>query len=529
MPINFRHAFILICAGTLAAAPLLAQSDSADVLIRGGTVVDGTGSAPRRADVAIRGDRVSFVGDASRAHLHAGRTIDAVGLIVAPGFIDAHTHTAGDLSSPARKANAEYLAQGVTTVVAGNDGSSPLDIAGTLDTWKRQGIGTNAALFIGEGSVRQHVMGMSDATPTTVQLDSMRALVGRGMSGGALGLSTGLYYAPGSYATTEEVIALAMVAARDGGIYDTHLRDESSYTIGLIGAVNEAIRIGREAKIPIHISHIKALGTDVWGQSDTVIALIKRARAQGIDVTACQYPYTASGTSVGAALLPRWAEAGGRDSLLARIADSATHVRLVNDMRENLRRRGGAGALLITTQGGSRDTAKAGKIKGSTLAQVATARHVPPIDAALQIIRDGDASVASFNMKEADIDRFMVQPFMMTCSDGSDGHPRKYGTFPRKLRQYVYDRHVLSLPQAIRASSSLTASTLGLAGRGSIGVGKYADVIVFDPATIADRATYEQPTLLATGMRYVLVNGKLAVDGGRYTGALAGRPLRPAH
>lgn len=531
--LNLRHiAPILVCFWAMAAVPTAhAQTGSVDapvdatvdVLIRGGSVVDGTGAPPRQADVAIRGDRIVFVGDASHAGLHARRVIDAAGLVVTPGFIDAHTHTEGDLSSLARHGNVNYLMQGVTTVVSGNDGGGPLDIAKALDTWQRQGIGTNAALFIGEGSVRGHVMGMSDAKPTAAQLDSMRALVARGMNAGALGMSTGLYYAPGSYASTEEVIALAKVAAEHGGIYDTHLRDESSYTVGLIGAVDEAIRIGREAHIPIHISHIKALGTDVWGQSDTVIALIKHARAEGIDVTACQYPYAASGTSVGASLLPRWAEAGGRDSLLARIADSTTHARLVTEMRDNLRRRGGASALLITGRG---DTSATGSIFGKTLAQVAVARSTSPIDAALDIIKHRDASVASFNMKESDIDNFMVQPFVMTCSDGSDGHPRKYGTFPRKLRQYVYDRHLLSLSQAVHASSALTAETLDLKGRGVLAVGNYADVIVFDPKTVADRATYEQPTLLATGMRYVFVNGTPAIDGGTYTGALAGRVIR---
>jgi N-acyl-D-amino-acid deacylase len=506
---------------TVAASfPVLA--DSVDVLIRGGTVVDGTGAPARRADVGIRRDRIVFVGNSSRANIHAARTIDATGLVVAPGFIDAHTHTEGDLSSVARHGNVNYLMQGVTTVVTGNDGGSTLDIGGTLDRWQHQGIGTNAALFIGEGSVRGHVLGMSDAKPTPAQMDSMRTLVARAMDAGALGMSTGLYYAPGSYASTDEVIELARVAAAHGGIYDTHLRDEASYNVGLIGAVNEAIRIGREAHIPIHISHIKALGADVWGQSDTVIALIKRARAQGIKVSACQYPYTASGTSVGAALLPRWAEAGGRDSLLARIADSATHIRLVAEMNNNLRRRGGASALLITAR---RDTSL-GNITGKTLAQIAAARSVSPTDAAIDIVRHGDASVASFNMKESDIRNFMVQPFVMTCSDGSDGHPRKYGTFPRKLREYVYRQHVLTLPQAVHVRSALTAETLGLKQRGALRVGDYADVIVFDPRTVADRATYEQPAVLAEGMKYVLVNGTVAVDGGAYTGTLSGQAIR---
>ena len=503
----------------LPAAALHAQA--VDLLLRGGTVIDGTGAPARTADVGIRGDRIVFLGDASRAGLRPGRTIDVRGLVVAPGFIDPHTHTQGDLDhpDPSVRANLPYLMQGVTTVITNNDGGGTIDIGETLDAWTKHGIGTNAALYVPEGSVRRSVLGMSSAAPTAAQLDSMRDIVRRGMDEGAIGMSTGLYYAPGSYAATEEVIALATVAAEHGGIYDTHLRDESSYTVGLIGAVNEAIRIGREAKLPIHISHIKALGTDVWGQSDTVIALIRAARAEGIDVTASQYPYDASGTSVGASLLPRWAEAGGRDSLRARIADPATRARLTSEMENNLRRRGGPSTLLISS---TRDTS----ILGRTLEQVAAARHESPIDAAIQIVQQGDASVASFNMNEKDIEKFMVQDFIMTCSDGSAGHPRKYGTFPRLLREYVFNKHVLTLPQAIHRSSGLTAATLRLAGRGVLAVGNYADVIVFDTATVADRATYREPRLLATGMRYVLVNGTLAIEGGKYTGKMSGRALR---
>jgi N-acyl-D-amino-acid deacylase len=497
------------------------SAQAVDLLLRGGTVIDGTGAPPRAADVGIRGDHIVFLGDGSAAQLTPTRTIDVKGLVVAPGFIDPHTHTQGDLGSPdaQRRANLAYLFQGVTTVITNNDGGGTIEIGKTLDAWTKNGIGTNAALYVPQGSVRGAVLGMSSAAPTAAQLDSMRALVRRGMDEGAIGMSTGLYYAPGSYAPTEEVIELAKIAAQQGGIYDTHLRDESSYTIGLIGAVNEAIRIGRDAHIPIHISHIKALGTDVWGQSDTIIALMKQARATGVDITASQYPYDASGTSVGASLLPRWAEAGGRDSLRARIADPATRGRLTGEMTNNLRRRGGASKLLISS---TRDTS----ILGRTLEQVASARHESPIDAALQIIQQGDASVASFNMNEQDIEKFMVQPFIMTCSDGSAGHPRKYGTFPRLLREYVFNKHVLTLPQAVHRSSGLTAATLRLPQRGVLAVGNYADVIVFDTASVADRATYKEPTLLATGMRYVLVNGTLAIADGKYTGAMAGRALR---
>lgn len=494
-----------------------------DVVIRGGTVVDGTGAPARRADVGISGDRIVFVGNAAASHVAGARTIDATGLIVAPGFIDPHSHTLEDLSSRDRRSNVGYLMQGVTTVVTNNDGGGTIEIGRRLRAWAMDSIGTNAALYVPQGAVRGAVLGMSDATPTPAQLDSMRAIVARGMREGAIGISTGLYYAPGSYAPTDEVIELAKVAARYGGIYDSHMRDEGSYTpTGVVGSVNETIRIAREAHLPVHISHIKALGTDVWGQSDSIVAIIKAARVEGLDVTADQYPYLASGTSVGASLLPRWAEVGGRDSLRARVASSVVKPRLVSDMERNLIRRGGAASLLISA---TRDTS----ILGRTLEQVATARHVAPIEAALQIILAGDASVASFNMKESDLETFMVQPFVMTGSDGSSGHPRKFGTFSRKLREFVYDKPLLSLPQAVRSSSGLTAETLRIADRGVLAEGKFADVIVFNPATVRDKATYQQPTLLAEGMRYVLVNGVVAVSAGKYSGALAGRPLpRPA-
>ena len=518
---GLRHAIAIALVGlgpfVPAVRPLVAQGAPADLLIRNGRVIDGTGAPARSADVAITGDRITFVGDAARANVQANRTIDARGLIVAPGFIDPHTHTLEDLSSsdPKRRANIDYLMQGVTTVITGNDGGGPYEVARTLAKWKADGIGSNGALLVGYGSVRQAVMGMSDAKAEGAQLDSMRALVDKGMREGALGMSTGLYYAPQSYATADEVIAVAKVAAKYGGIYDTHLRDESSYTVGLLAAIREAIRIGHEAGMPSHISHIKALGTDVWGRSDSAIAIIEAARKAGDKVTANQYPYTASGSSVGASLLPRWAEVGGRDSLRARVADPVTQARLVTDMTENLRRRGGAKSLLITS---TRDTSMLGR----TLEAIAKARDVSPVEAAIQIIAAGDASVASFNMDENDIVAFMRRPWVMTGSDGSAGHPRKYGTFPKKWAEYVREKKVLTPEQFVRQSGSLTAETFGIKDRGVLATGKYADVVVFDDATFKDHSTYQKPTELATGMKYVLVNGKLAVDGGTYTGITAG-------
>jgi N-acyl-D-amino-acid deacylase len=504
---------------TLISAALLLSScvhaQDLDVILHNGTVIDGSGSPPVQTDVGISGDRIVFVG--SSAGKKAKRVIDAGALVITPGFIDPHTHTAEDLTNPKRCQNAPYLMQGVTTVATGNDGDSPERIGETLAKWTKQGIGTNASLFIGQGTVRRQVLGMSDAKPTPEQIEKMKALVDTAMNQGAIGLSTGLYYAPGSYSTTEEVIELARVAAQHHGIYDTHMRDESTYNIGLMNSVRETLRIGKEANIPVMISHIKALGADVWGQSTEVIALIDAARRAGIKATASQYPYDASGTSVTASLIPRWAEADG--NLLKNIDDPALHERLIKEMTENLRRRGGPQSLLMTS-------AQDKSIVGKNLAQIAQERKVSPIEAALQIIRAGGSDVASFNMTESDVEAFMKQPWVMTCSDGSDGHPRKYGTFPRKIHEYVYEKHVLSLQAAVRSSTSLPAETLQIKDRGLLKPGYYADVLVFDPKQFVDRATYPDPAVLAAGVRYLLVNGQLAVDKGELTSTLAGRVLR---
>ncbi len=494
--------------------------DSVSILIYGGTIVDGTGARPRIADVAIRDDRILWIAaPAGTDRPSARRTIDARGLIVSPGFIDPHTHTEADLTDPVRRKNLNYLAQGVTTVVTGNDGGGPINVAERLAKWEHTGIGTNAALLVGHGTVRGTVLGMSEAAPDLAQLARMRSLVDSAMRGGALGLSSGLYYAPGSYAATDEVIVLAQVASGYGGIYDSHIRDESSYTIGLLAAVAEALRIGREAKIPVHISHIKALGADVWGQSDSVIALVRQAQREGVVVSADQYPYLASGTSLGAALLPRWAEVGGRDSLVARLHNPATHPRLVKEMTENLRRRGGAESLLFT---GTQDT----RLRTKTLAQVAATRRISPTDAAIGVIIHGDVGVASFNMNESDLERFMVQDFVSTGSDGSDGHPRKFGTFPRKFREFVQEKGLMSLAQFVESSSRKTAEAFHIHDRGVLRAGAFADVVVIDTATYRDRATYIAPDRLANGVSYVVLNGEIVIDHGRQTGVLAGRVIR---
>lgn len=512
-------AFVFLFSNWLSVAEKATAADQLDILILHGKLVDGSGKKPWVADVGIRGDRIVFVGDAAKARLTAARMIDATGLVVAPGFIDPHTHTLGDLSDPKRKSNEAYLMQGVTTVITGNDGESALNIGDTLAKWDMQGIGTNAVLLAGFGTIRTKVMGPVDASPTAAQLEEMRSLAARAMDEGAFGMSTGLYYAPQSYAKTEEVIELSKVIAAKGGVYDTHMRDEGSYTIGLLGAINETIRIGREAKIPVHISHIKALGPEVWGESKPAIKLMKKARRQSVDIISCQYPYPASGTNLGASLLPRWAEAGGRAELLKRIDDPQVRPKLLAEMEINLKRRGGAESLLLTDM---RDP----QIGGKRLNEIAQARNETPVEAALEIIKKGNSGAISFNMSEKDIRRFMKDKLVLTCSDGSSGHPRKYGTFPRKFHEYVYDQKLISLPFFVQNSSARTAEWFRIPERGMIRVGYFADVVIFDEKTFADRATYEQPDLLATGMKYVIVNGKLAVDNGIYTGALAGRSLR---
>jgi N-acyl-D-amino-acid deacylase len=343
----------------------------------------------------------------------------------------------------------------------------------------------------------------------------MKALVARAMCQGALGFSTGLFYAPQSFASTGEVAALAREAGARGGVYDSHIRDESSYTIGLAAAVDEAIAIGREGRLPVNISHIKALGVDVHGEAPAIIARVEAARRAGQKVTADQYPWSASGTSLAAALVPLWAQDGGRDALLKRLEDPAEADRLRTGMADNLRRRGGAASLLITE----------GEQKGRTLADVAKARGEDPVAAAMAVIRVADPAIASFNQTEADIAAFMRRPWVMTGSDASTGHPRAYGSFARKYSEYVVARKVITLREFIERSTALTADTFGLKDRGRLEPGAYADIVVFDPKRYAARATYEQPTLLATGVRTVLVNGKLAVDKGELTGAAAGRAL----
>ncbi|MBB4098804.1 N-acyl-D-amino-acid deacylase family protein [Sphingomonas kyeonggiensis] len=495
-----------------AAAPLPPQK--VDLLIRGGTIYTGS-DAPFIGDVAIKGDHIVSV--SRHANVTATRIIDAKGMIVAPGFIDPHTHMGEDLASDdqAKRLIPAFLMQGVTTAFIGNDGGGDPDVTKVLGSASIKPVGINYAAWVGFGAIREKVVGEDNRAPTSEELAKMKGLVASAMCQGALGLSTGLFYAPQSFAKTEEVIALAKEAGKRGGSYDSHIRDESSYTVGLVAAIDEAIRIGREGGLPAHISHIKALGVDVQGQAPKIIAMVEAARARGEKVTANQYPWSASGTSLVASLVPLWAQDGGRPALLKRFDDPSLSEKMHAGMVENLRKRGGADKLLVVE----------GKYRNRYLDAVAKELNLSPVDAAIAVIRIGDPGTVSFNQSEADIAAFMRQPWVMTGSDASGGHPRVYGSFARKYDKYVKTDHVITLRQFIERSSSLTADTFGLTGRGHLRSGAFADVVVFDPKTYASRATYEDPAQLAAGVQTVVVNGVVAVDKGAMTGKAAGRAL----
>ena len=522
-----RIALAITAAGALIGAA--AQEPATDIVIRGGTIYPGN-AEPFRGDVAIRADRIVYVGP--KAPGRAKKVIDATGLIVAPGFIDPHTHADEALASrePAARLVLPFLMQGVTTAFIGVDGHGDTHIARTLgrnipdkttagapSAGSERDVGINFASYVGFGDVRKQVIGETDRAPTAAEMTQMAGLVSDAMCQGALGLSTGLFYAPQSFAKSDEVVTLARAAAAKGGIYDTHLRDESSYTIGLHKAIEEALRIGREANIPVHIAHIKALGVDVHGQAPAIIAMIEAAQRAGQVVHADQYAWSASHTSLSAALIPRSAQDGGRDAMLRRFNDGPSMESMRSEIAENLRRRGGAASLLVTS--GPADA------QGKTLEAVAKEQGVDPVVAAIEILKQSEARVASFNQNENDIAAFMLRPWVVTSSDATLGHPRYYGSFARKYTTYVKDKKVMSLQAFIDQSTAAAAAMFSLEGRGQLKVGAFADVIAFDPKSFAPRADYANPFLLATGMRTVVVNGKVAIDNGAPTGVAAGRPL----
>ena len=473
-----------------------------DVLIVGGDVADGSGSQIVRTNIGIVGDRI--VDMAAAPDAEAATRIDATGLLVAPGFIDPHTHALEDLLSPDRNANLNFLMQGVTTVVVGNDGGGVPDIDESLATMRRQGVGTNVAFYAGHNDIRRMVMGLENRAATDEELDEMRDILAAQMEAGALGLSTGLYYTPGSFAPTGEVVELAKVAARYGGIYDSHMRDESSYSIGLLGAVQEVIEVGERADIPVHIAHLKALGRDVWGQSGDVIAAIEAARERGVEVTADQYPYRASGTSFSSALIPAWVRADSEEAMFERIDNPDLNEGIRGEIEDNLWRRGGADSLLVT----GADS----EWRGKTLDEIAAEMDTDPVSAAIEVVRGGNPSVASFNMNPDDIRSLAIQDWVMTGSDGSSGHPRKYATYPTVYRDMVLAQGLFSVEQFVERSSGRVADALRICDRGYLREGYVADIVMIDLENYQPVADFQNPTEFATGVVHALISGRMAIN-----------------
>lgn len=493
------------------------NSISVDILITNGKVFNGVAISPNNLSLAIKNDKIVFIGDEKNVNITASKIIDAKGLIVSPGFIDPHTHADRELKEPKLSHNSPFLFQGITTVIIGNDGDSFYPTSDYKGLYKNHGIGTNVVPLVGHGTIRKQVMGTSDRKASADEISKMQILIQQEMDAGTFGMSTGLFYAPGSYSNTQEVISLANIVAKNNGIYDTHLRDESSYTVGLIPAIEEAINIGRQAKLPIHLSHIKCLGVDVWHQSDSIIGLVKKAQQEGIAVTANQYPYDASATGLKAAVVPRWAESGGKDSLFIRY-ESKLKTKILKETRQNIARRGGPEKLLIVK-------AEDSSFIGKNLRELSNVLNISPAESVYSILKTGYVRVASFNMNTTDIHNFMKQDWVVTGSDGNTGHPRKYGSFPRKYHKYVKQDKVLDIATFINGSTAKTAEIFKIPNRGKLLEGYYADVIIFNPKTFKDIANYEDAFLFSEGLEYSIINGKLSIEKGKFTGDLNGKVL----
>ena len=509
-----------LCVGDLRSQP------AADLLLVGGFVHDGSGQPPVRRDVGVSGQRISFVGDAAAAGLDAAVVVDVDGLMVTPGFIDMHSHA--ELTEDYGEDALPFLHQGITTVAIGVDGGGTPDVAGLFAALEGR-IGVNTFAYVGHGEIRERVIGEVDRAPTAAELNEMRALVRQAMNEGAFGLSTGLFYVPGYYATTEEVIELARVAAAFDGIYDTHDRDlGASYRgVGYLDSIREAIRIGEAAGTRVIFSHFNAQGASNYGRAPEGARLIEEARARGVvEVAAAQHVYTATQSSLAAYAIPRWASNGGREDMLERFRDPETVRRLDVETREMLAIRGGADKLLFADP--------RPELNGRTLAAVAAEWELPIPAAVRRILTAGNAAVMNLDLYDIENTRYLArQPWMMTCTDGRTPspaqnvtHPRVFGAFTRKLRQFVLDERIITMPFAIRSMTGLAADFLHLDDRGYLRAGAIADIAVFDGDRIRDRATYDRPRQQAEGTVHVLVNGRFAIRDGDATGALAGQPIR---
>lgn len=502
--------------------PLSAQALDVDVFLKGGTLIDGTGRPGVVGDVGLKGDRIVAVGTFTPNAV--GRTIDCAGLMVVPGFIDLHTHSDKQVVDPLLRGSVNYLMQGCTTQVTGNCGSGPVDVERLYKAIEAEGAGTNVAHLIPQGNLREEVIGSIDRPATAEELAKMAALAETGMRAGAWGMSTGLIYVPSVYAATDEIAAIAKVVAKHGGLYASHIRGEGGE---LLAAVQEALDIGAQSGAVVHVSHFKSSGEENWGKLRLAIDLIEQARGRGVRVTADQYPYTASSTSLEATVIPTWARSGGDKELLRRLDDPTDGPNIRDGITTSLKTKRDGAAIYIARY--AKDAAYIGK----NVAEIAALRQLPATDVVLEIVRNGGAAVVNFSMDEEDVRQAMQLPWVATASDGRSylpggdrPHPRSYGTFPRKIGRYALKEGVLPVEQAIRSASGLPAEILGLPERGLLQVGHFADVVVLDPQTYIDAATYDDPHRYTEGTRYVFVNGVPAVHQGTPTGSLAGRALR---
>lgn len=516
---------IVLLISFLAIGTSAAQQNF-DVLVQGGRIIDGSGNPWYEADVGIRGERVVAIGDLSNST--ASQVIDASGLVVSPGFIDPHTHALrGIFDVP----NAESsLLQGVTTLTEGNDGRSPYPIDEHYRAIEEKQISPNWAVFVGQGTIRKIVIGEDDRAASPAELQRMKGMVAAAMEQGALGISTGLFYVPGSFTPTEEVVELSKVAAEYNGIYISHLRDEAAE---LLDSVAETIHISEQANIPVQLTHHKVIGVGNWGASVDSLAMVDQARARGIDITMDQYPYTAGQTGI-VALVPQWAQEGGQERMVARFNGPETRQTVKAGIVDRiLYDRGGGDPKNVSISRNPRDRS----MEGKNLAELTEERGMSPTpenaaDVVMDIVSNGGATVVFHHLGDEDVDRIMRHPAVAIGSDGplsvfgvGAPHPRQYGTFARVLGYYVRERGIISLEEAVRKMSSMSAQRLGIQGRGLLVEGYFADIAIFDSEEIKDMATFEDPHQYAVGMKYVLVNGELVVQEGQHTGRHPGKIL----
>ncbi len=518
---------LALCAFLFARLPVNAEAPAPpyDLLITNARIVDGSGNPWFRADVAIKDGRIARIGRVGPDT--ANRTIDARGQILAPGFIDVHTHVESVYNSPAAE---NFVRMGVTTLVTGNCGGSPTEVAEFLGRINKEPLAINLATLIGHGSVRRKAMGLDDRAPTPEELKQMESIVEQAMKDGAVGLSTGLIYVPGTYAKTDEVVALARVAAKYQGLYATHMRNEGDK---VADAIRESIQIGEQAGLPVDISHFKISNKKLWGQSPMTLGLVREARARGLSVTVDQYAYTASSTSLDSRL-PAWLRAGGLDESKKRLADQATRDRVFKEMKDTLKKSGFKDYSYAVVASYRPDKSFNGKSIAEITKQVKNKSDVTSqIEQILEMFEAGGASMVYHSMGEDDVKRIMQEPFTMIASDAgvrqlddSVPHPRGYGNNARVLGRYVRELKLISLEDAIRKMTSLPAQTFGFRDRGLIREGLAADLVIFDENTIIDQATFDNPHQFPLGISYVIVNGTPVLENNQMTSARSGVALR---